>query len=99
DTAESLVRRQAKQQATEKQIAEFEPELNEKITLLGTMKAGAEPVECPCCQAKLKIVGNALEEFVGLDVDVKLRSDLALEVSKGKAALDMLRRTLANDIA
>jgi len=99
DTADQLVRRQAKQKATEDQIAEWEPKLADLISQLSARKAGAEPVQCPCCQAELKIVGNTLEKFEGLKADTKVTTDLALEVSKARSAVDLLKRTLQNDMA
>lgn len=94
-----LSRRKAKQAATEKDIGEWEPKLAGMVERLNALKSGEEPVMCPCCQEPLKIAGNTLEKFTGLKADVKARTELATEVTKARNALDMLRRTLQNDMA
>lgn len=99
ELADQLPRRQAKQSATEKDLAEWEPKLSEMQTKLREMQAGAVPVQCPCCAAELRITGQTLAKFEGLKADTKATTDLALELNKAKSAVSLLKSTLAKDIA
>lgn len=99
ETADQLVRRQAKQTATEKDLKSHETELPSLVEELATLQAGSVPVPCPCCGEQLRINGGTLEKFQGLKADTKLITDLALRVRNAKDAIDLLKRTLTNDIA
>lgn len=98
DLADQLVRRQAKQKATEKDLAKREAELPAMVEELATLQAGSVPVACPCCGEDLRINGGTLEKYTGLKADTKLVTDLALRVRNAKDAIDLMKRTLANDI-
>lgn len=98
ELAEQLTRRQAKQSATEKDLKEWEEKLVPLQSKLNEMQAGIIPVPCPCCAAELRIVGQTLTKFEGLKADTKVMSDLAIEVTKAKNAIDLLKRTLSGDI-
>lgn len=99
ETADQLVRRQAKQAATEKDLKQREAELPALVEELATLQAGSVPVPCPCCGEQLRINGGTLEKFQGLKADTKPVTDLALRVRNARDAIDLLKRTLANDIA
>lgn len=96
--AEQLTRRKIKQSATEKDLEEWEEKLVPLQSKLNEMQAGIIPVPCPCCAAELRIVGQTLSKFEGLKADTKVMSDLAIEVTKAKNAIDLLKRTLSGDI-
>lgn len=98
DLHEQLERRQNKQKATEKDLKTLEAELPALVEELATLQAGCVPVDCPCCGEQLRINGGKLEKFAGLKADTKLITDLALRVRNAKDAIDLLKRTLANDI-
>lgn len=99
ELAGQIGRRKAKQAATEKDLKKREEELPSLVEELATLQAGSIPVPCPCCGEQLRINGGALEKFQGLKADTKAVTDLALRVRNMKDAIDLLKRTLANDIA
>jgi energy-coupling factor transporter ATP-binding protein EcfA2 len=99
ELAGQLERRQAKKAATEKDLSEREAELPAMVEELATLQAGAIPVACPCCGEQLRINGGTLDKFQGLKADTKLVTDLALRVRNMKDAIELLKRTLSNDIA
>lgn len=99
ELAGQITRRKAKQAATEKDLKAREAELPALTLELSTLQAGSVPVACPCCGEQLRINGGALEKFQGMKADTKLVTDLALRVRNMKDAIDLLKRTLANDIA
>lgn len=85
--------------ATDKQtLEELESALAQAQDKLKEMQAGVVPVACPCCQELLRINGQTLEKFKGLKADANATSTLALEVTKSKSAVDMLKRTIENDL-
>lgn len=96
---ELLVRAQAKLDTDKKSLEELESSLANAQDKLKEMQAGVVPVACPCCQELLRITGRTLEKFQGLKADTNATSTLALEVNKSRSAVDMLKRTIANDIA
>lgn len=98
ETADQLERRKAKQAATEKDLNKLEAELPALVEELATLQAGSVPVACPCCGEQLRINGNTLEKFQGLKADTKAVTDLALRVRNAREAIELLKRTLANDI-
>lgn len=99
ELAGKITRRKAKQSATEKDLKAREAELPALVEELATLQAGSVPVACPCCGEQLRINGGALEKFQGLKADTKLVTDLALRVRNMKDAIELLKRTLTNDIA
>lgn len=94
-----LGRAQTKLQTDQETLEDLENALSLSQSKLKEMQAGVVPVACPCCQELLRITGQTLEKFEGLKADTKATSDLALDVNKSKAAVDMLKRTIANDIS
>ncbi|MBD8493866.1 ATP-binding protein [Pseudomonas syringae] len=96
--AGQLPRRQAKLDTTTKDLDAWAPKLLDLETRLAGMTSGAEGCDCPSCGTTLKIVGNKLELFQGLKADVKARTDLALEVTNAKKAVELLKRTQQNDM-
>lgn len=99
ELAGQITRRKAKQAATEKDLTAREAELPALVEELTTLQAGAIPVACPCCGEQLRINGGALEKFQGMKADTARITDLALRVRNMKDAIDLLKRTLTNDIA
>lgn len=96
---ELLERAQIKLSTDQKTLTELEAALEPAQQRFKEMEAGIVPVACPCCNELLRITGQKLEKFKGLKADTNEHSTLALEVTKQKAAVDMLKRTIANDIA
>lgn len=99
EAAGLLKRAQAKLEADQGTLVELEEALAPAIQRLQEMQAGIVPVACPCCAELLRITGQKLEKFTGLKADAKATTDLALDVNKSKSAVDMLKRTITNDIA
>lgn len=100
EEAASLLERANNKLATDKTtLEELEQELVGPAQKLKEMQAGVVPVKCPCCQEELRIIGNTLEKFAGLKADTKSTTDLALKVTNAKNAIEMLKRTIANDIS
>ena len=94
-----LERAQAKLAADRKSLAELEESFTFNQTKLAEAQAGVVPVKCPCCEAELTIKGQTLEKFAGLKAGTKATSDLALILTKARSAIDMMKRTIENDIA
>lgn len=99
EAAGLLKRAQTKLATDQETLEELENALTAAQSKLKDMQAGVVPVACPCCQELLRINGQTLEKFSGLKADANATSTLALEVNKSKSAVDMLKRTIANDIA
>lgn len=99
EAAGLLKRAQAKLETDQGTLVELEEALAPAIQRLQEMQAGVVPVACPCCAELLRITGQKLEKFTGLKADAKATTDLALDVNKSKSAVDMLKRTITNDIA
>jgi hypothetical protein len=96
--ANLLDRRLTKLDATEKELAAWEPKLVDLQQNLHAIDLAAESCNCPSCGTALKIVGNQLELAQGLKADVKARSDLALELTNARKAVELLKRTQQNDM-
>lgn len=94
-----LKRAQVKLDTDREQLEELENSFKATKTKLDEAKSGVVPVKCPCCDAELTIKGQTLEKFAGLKADTKATSDLALALTKTKSAIDMMKRTIENDIA
>lgn len=94
-----LERAKTKLETDQATLEELEATLAKSQDKLKEMQAGVVPVACPCCQELLRITGQTLAKFEGQKADTKATSDLALDVTKSKAAVDMLKRTISNDIA
>ena len=96
---EGLERAQTKLATDNKTLKDLESTLAASSDKLKEMQAGVVPVACPCCSEMLRITGQTLAKFEGLKADTKATTDLALDVTKSKNAVEMLKRTIANDIA
>lgn len=99
EAAALLKRAKTKLAADQETLEDLENALSLANGKLKDMQAGVVPVACPCCSELLKITGQTLEKFAGLKADTNAMQNLAMEVSKSKSAVDMLKRTIANDIA
>jgi hypothetical protein len=95
---ELLGRAQIKLDTDKKTLEELERTLAQSQDKLKAMQAGVVPVPCPCCGEELRITGQTLAKFEGQKADTKATTDLALDVTKAKAAVDMLKRTIENDL-
>ncbi|MCO7513751.1 AAA family ATPase [Pseudomonas guariconensis] len=89
----------AKRTTTEQDLAALEQRLPELQAQLKDQQAGSGGCECPACGAGLKIIGKKLELYKGLKEDTTATTTLALDVTKVQQSIDMLRRTLQNDMA
>lgn len=99
EAAGLLQRAQVKLQTDRESLEELENSFKANQTKLAEAQAGVVPVKCPCCDAELTIKGQTLEKFAGLKADTKATSDLALNLTKTRSAIDMMKRTIDNDIA
>lgn len=99
ESASLLQRAQTKLQTDREALEELETSFKITQTKLAEAQAGVVPVKCPCCDAELTIKGQTLEKFAGLKADTKATSDLALNLTKTRSAIDMMKRTIENDIA
>ena len=99
EAAGLLKRAQTKLQTDREQLEELENAFTSTQAKLAEAQAGVVPVKCPCCEAELTIKGQTLEVFAGLKADTKATSDLALALTKTRGAMDMMKRTIENDIA
>lgn len=88
----------AKKTTTEQDLAKLEEKLPDLQAQLKESQAGAGGCECPACGAGLKIVGSKLELYQGMKADTQANSTLALDITNMKSSIDMLRRTLQNDM-
>lgn len=98
ESFELLDRAQTKLHVDKQTQEELESALAKAQDKLKEMQAGVVPVACPCCAELLRITGQTLEKFQGLKADTNATSTLALEVTKSKSAVDMLKRTIENDL-
>lgn len=96
---ELLDRAKTKLATDQKTLEDLETALADAQTRLKEMQAGAVPVACPCCNELLRVTGQVLTKFEGVKADTAGISAIAMEVSQAKNAVDMLKRTIANDIA
>lgn len=94
-----LGRAKTKLSTDENTLAELEASFGAEKQKLDEMQSGVVPVACPCCAELLRITGQTLEKFAGLKADTKASSDQALQVTKSRNAIDMLKRTIHNDVA
>lgn len=99
EAAGLLKRAQAKLETDRESLEELEKSFKVTQAKLAEAQAGVVPVKCPCCDAELTIKGQTLEKFAGLKADTKATSDLALNLTKTRNAIDMMKRAIENDIA
>ncbi|MCE0931669.1 AAA family ATPase [Pseudomonas monteilii] len=89
----------AKRTTTEQDLAKLEQQLPDLQAQLKDQQAGSGGCECPACGVGLKIVGSKLELYQGLKQDTAATSTLALDITNMQRSVEMLRRTLQNDMA
>lgn len=89
----------AKRTTTEQDLAKLEQQLPNLQAQLKDQQAGSGGCECPACGVGLKIVGSKLELYQGLKQDTAATSTLALDITNMQRSVEMLRRTLQNDMA
>lgn len=99
EAADMLDRALAKRQTTEQDLAKLEQQLPDLQAQLKDQQLGSGGCECPACGAGLKIVGSKLELYKGLKQDTAATSTLALDITNMQRSIEMLRRTLQNDMA
>lgn len=97
DTASLLKRRQAKLEADQAELAKWEAKLPELQDAVTTLKGATVPLKCPCCDETLSMVDGQLVRYVGLKEGTGKISDAALELTKAKDAVNLLRSTVAKD--
>lgn len=99
DAFELLDRAKTKLATDQKTLEDLETALADAQSRLKEMQAAAVPVACPCCNELLRVSGQTLTKFAGVKADTAGISAIAMEVSQSKNAVDMLKRTITNDIA
>ena len=97
DTASLLNRRQAKLEADQAELAKWEAKLPELQDAVTALKGATVPLKCPCCDETLSMVDGQLVKYVGLKEGTGKMSDAALELTKAKDAVNLLRSTVAKD--
>lgn len=98
ERAALLPRANAKLQATEKDLAEWQAEVDRLAPVLAEANANAAGMKCPCCEATLKVEDGKLVEFKGAKGEAKKTSDLAFAMQTAKDALATYQRIRANDL-
>ena len=88
----------AKLAATEKDLAQWQAEVERLTPALAEANANAGGMKCPCCDKVLKLEGGKLVEFKGAKADAKKTSDLAVALQQAKEAVGTWSRTRANDL-
>lgn len=97
EKAAGLDRAQAKLNATDADLDQWEQKVAEITNLLADAKAAAAACECPSCGASLRMESGKLVPAKG--AQTSSTADLQAELTKATEARDMLRRTQANDLA
>ena len=98
EAADLYDRAVAKRTTTEQDLAKLEQQLPDLQAQLKDQQAGSGGCECPACGVGLKIVGSKLELYKGLKQDTAATSTLALDITNMQRSIEMLRRTLQNDM-
>lgn len=99
EAADLLDRAVIKRKTTEQDLATLEQRLPDLQAQLKDQQAGSGGCACPACGVDLKIVGKTLELYKGLKADTSSTTNLALDITQMQSSIDMLRRTLQNDMA
>ncbi|ABY97625.1 AAA family ATPase [Pseudomonas sp. SbB1] len=99
EAADLFDRAVAKRTTTEQDLSKLEQQLPDLQAQLKDQQAGSGGCECPACGVGLKIVGSKLELYQGLKQDTAATSTLALDITNMQRSVEMLRRTLQNDMA
>lgn len=98
DKAGNLKRARAKLTATEKDLKQWQAEVERLTPAMAEANANAGGMKCPCCDATLKLEDGKLVEFKGAKADAKKTSDLALALQQAKDAVGTYTRTRTNDL-
>lgn len=99
ETADLMKRRETKLKTDQAELDAWEEKFPALKKTLDDLKAAGVPVKCPCCDEELSIVGGTLQKFAGLKADTKALSDAALDVTKARAAIDLLKSAISHDQA
>lgn len=97
ETAGLMKRRQAKLDTDQAELAKWEEKLPSLQEALAAVKGATVPLKCPCCDESLSLANGELVKYVGLKEGTGNASDAALDVTKAKQAIDLLRSTVAKD--
>ena len=97
DIAGLLKRRQAKLEADQAELAKWEAKLPELQDAVTALKGATVPLKCPCCDETLSMVDGHLVRYVGLKEGTGNMSDAALELTKAKDAINLMRSTVTKD--
>lgn len=97
DIAGLLKRRQAKLEADQAELAKWEEKLPGLQDAVTALKGATVPLKCPCCDETLSMVDGQLVRYVGLKEGTGNMSDAALELTKAKDAINLMRSTVAKD--
>lgn len=92
-----IKRRQTKLDTDLAELAKWEAKLPDLQEALTALKGSTVPLTCPCCDEKLSMLDGELVKYVGLKEGTGKTSDAALEVTKAKQAIDLLRGAVAKD--
>lgn len=99
EAAEQLESREHKAAETQHDLTEWEARLPELEKHLSEVRAGVQPMICPCCDAELRIVDGTLVKFEGIKADTKNTQDAAMAVQEAKEAITTLRQTLQSHMS
>lgn len=97
DIAGLLKRRQAKLETDQAELAKWEEKLPGLQDAVTALKGATIPLKCPCCDETLSMVDGQLVRYVGLKEGTGNMSDAALELTKAKKAISLMRSTVAKD--
>lgn len=97
DIAGLLNRRQAKLEADQAELSKWEAKLPELQDTVTALKGATVPLKCPCCDETLSMVDGQLVRYVGLKEGTGNMSDAALELTKAKESVNLMRSTVAKD--
>lgn len=96
ETFSQLDRRQAKLDATNKELEGWRSKVSEGEQAVQAYN-GESPCECPSCHVKLKIVGKLVEMFKGKTADAVKLAAAQVELKKANEAYSLMARTQVND--
>lgn len=97
DIAGLLKRRQAKLEADQAELTKWEEKLPGLQDAVTALKGATVPLKCPCCDETLSMVDGNLVRYVGLKEGTGNISDAALELTKAREAVSLMRSTVAKD--
>lgn len=92
-----LNRRQTKLETDQAELAKWEAKLPELQDAVTALKGATVPLKCPCCDETLSVVDGQLVRYVGLKEGTGKMSDAALELTKAKDSISLMRSAIAKD--